>query len=454
MASVEDTKPLLFKVDFEKAFNSVNWSFLIDSMRQMGFGSKWRGWISSCLSSASISVLVNVSPSKEFKLERGLRQGNPLSPFLFLIVVEALQVSILEACDNGLYKGIFLANSLKINFDKSRVFGVGVLDNKVVSMASSLGCIHDSLPFFYVGLSLGKGMNTCIGWNVVINRFRDKLFTWKSKYLSIGGRLTLVKWNSIILDKDKEGLGVGSLLSKNIGLLCKWKWRFLMEENALWYMVIKKFYGKDRGFDSTVNSHGVGGIWCDIIKTINKANKLVSSFKTSFVIKVANGNNTRFWLDPCSNSGVRLADVFPRLHAIDQSKDCTIADRWHFSNNVWGGNWNWHIPPRGRALDDLSNMINLIGNLELSSSGLDKWRWACDKSGMVEHLPPFGFPCVLHLGFGFGLDYFSWLSKANVCLHLTFAQILPSTMKYFIVFSTTCLERKGSEVEGEEEDNK
>nr|GEX47772.1 putative RNA-directed DNA polymerase, eukaryota [Tanacetum cinerariifolium] len=111
MATIEESKIFLFEVDFEKAFDSVNWPFLLDTMRQMSFGSKWRSWISSCLSSASILVLVNGSPTKELKLERGLRQGDPLSPFLFLIVAEALQVSILAACDIGLYKGIFLANS-------------------------------------------------------------------------------------------------------------------------------------------------------------------------------------------------------------------------------------------------------------------------------------------------------------------------------------------------------
>ncbi|GKD02121.1 RNA-directed DNA polymerase, eukaryota [Tanacetum coccineum] len=232
MASVEDTKLLIFKVDFEKAFDSVNWSFLLDTMGQMGFGPKWRRWIASCLLSASILILVNGSPSKEFKLERGLRQGDPLSPFLFLIVAEALQVSILEACDNGIFKGIFLANSganlsllqyaddalffgewsranalnlihilrcfelasgLKVNIDKSRVIGVNVPVNEVVSMAASLGCSHDALPFFYLGLPVGKRMNTCDGWNEVIHRFRNKLSSWKANTLSIGGRLTLVK---------------------------------------------------------------------------------------------------------------------------------------------------------------------------------------------------------------------------------------------------------------------
>lgn len=60
------------------------------------------------LSSTTVSILVNDSPTKEFKIERGLRQGDPLSPFLFLLVAEALQISILEACNKNLFKGLYL----------------------------------------------------------------------------------------------------------------------------------------------------------------------------------------------------------------------------------------------------------------------------------------------------------------------------------------------------------
>ncbi|GJV41128.1 RNA-directed DNA polymerase, eukaryota [Tanacetum coccineum] len=68
-------KLLLLKVDFEKAFDSVNWNFILNIMEQIGFGSKWCKWIRGCLSSATISVLVNRSPTNEFCMERGLRQG-------------------------------------------------------------------------------------------------------------------------------------------------------------------------------------------------------------------------------------------------------------------------------------------------------------------------------------------------------------------------------------------
>ncbi|GKD75383.1 putative RNA-directed DNA polymerase, partial [Tanacetum coccineum] len=202
MAKLEDQPLLLFKVDFEKTFDYVNWNFLLDIMKQMGFGCKWRKWISSCLSSASISVLINRSPSKEFYMERGLRQGDPLSPFLFLIVTEALQVTILKACELGLFKGVCLANSgnnisllqfaddalffgewtrlnasnlinilrcfelgsgLKVNLDKSKLYGVGVPTSEVTSVASSLGCAHGVLPFIYLGLPVGRKMRFCEG---------------------------------------------------------------------------------------------------------------------------------------------------------------------------------------------------------------------------------------------------------------------------------------------------
>lgn len=97
---------LLFKVDFEKAFDSVCYNFLLSIMEQMRFSDKWRNWVKGCLYSATISLIVNGSPTKEFKMERGLWQGDPLSPFLFIIVVEALQVSILEACNKGVFSGI------------------------------------------------------------------------------------------------------------------------------------------------------------------------------------------------------------------------------------------------------------------------------------------------------------------------------------------------------------
>jgi len=83
---------LLFKVDFEKTYDSVDWGYLDAVMGRMGFPTLWRKWIKKCVCTETTPVLVNGNLTPEFPLERGLRQGDPLSPFLFLLAAEGLNV--------------------------------------------------------------------------------------------------------------------------------------------------------------------------------------------------------------------------------------------------------------------------------------------------------------------------------------------------------------------------
>ncbi|GKV25422.1 hypothetical protein SLEP1_g34864 [Rubroshorea leprosula] len=106
---------ILFKVDFEKAFDSVDWDYLDSMQSSLGFGDKWRGWIKECLTSASISILVNGSPTQEFKMQKRLRQGDPLSPYLFLIVAEGLHALVHEAEKKNLLTGIVVVRDLSVS---------------------------------------------------------------------------------------------------------------------------------------------------------------------------------------------------------------------------------------------------------------------------------------------------------------------------------------------------
>ncbi|GJY58810.1 putative RNA-directed DNA polymerase, eukaryota, reverse transcriptase zinc-binding domain protein, partial [Tanacetum coccineum] len=96
---------MIFKVDFEKAFDSVRWDYLDSIMEKIGFGNKWRSWIHGCFFNARSSVLVNGSPTSEFDLYRGLKQGDPLSLFLFILSMEGLHSLSCKAEDLGLFKG-------------------------------------------------------------------------------------------------------------------------------------------------------------------------------------------------------------------------------------------------------------------------------------------------------------------------------------------------------------
>ncbi|GJY59350.1 RNA-directed DNA polymerase, eukaryota, reverse transcriptase zinc-binding domain protein [Tanacetum coccineum] len=115
---------LVFKVDFEKAFDSVRWDYLDDILR--------RG-----------SVIVNGSPTEEFQFHKDLKQGDPLSLFLFILVMETLHISFQRIVDAGMFKG------LRLNMSKSKLMGIYVDANKVAQAAIKIGCVTLKTPFTF-----------------------------------------------------------------------------------------------------------------------------------------------------------------------------------------------------------------------------------------------------------------------------------------------------------------
>ena len=96
---------ILCKLDIKKAYDHVNWSFFLWLLEMMGFGAKWISWIQWCIGTVSFSILINGTPSGFFQSSRGLRQGDPLSPYLFVIVMEALSCLLKRAKEEGFLPG-------------------------------------------------------------------------------------------------------------------------------------------------------------------------------------------------------------------------------------------------------------------------------------------------------------------------------------------------------------
>lgn len=96
----------MYKLDMEKTFENVHWDFIDYMFRRMGFGQKWRSQIRFCITTSTFVVLVNVGPSAFFSASRGLRQRDPPSPLLSIIVMEALHKLIEQAKNLHMLKGI------------------------------------------------------------------------------------------------------------------------------------------------------------------------------------------------------------------------------------------------------------------------------------------------------------------------------------------------------------
>ncbi|GKB35100.1 RNA-directed DNA polymerase, eukaryota, reverse transcriptase zinc-binding domain protein [Tanacetum coccineum] len=386
-------KPLMiFKVDFEKAFDSVRWDFLALVMAKLGFGIRWCNWIKGCLQHARSSVLVNGSPTVGFEISRGLRQGDPLSPFLFILAMEGLNALICKALHCGewsrlnaqnlicILRCFYLVSGLKINVHKSNILGIGVSEEDISVMANDIGCGSSKLPMKYLGVPVGSNMARCANWDVIINKFSSKLSQWKARLISVGGRLSLIK--SVLsslptyfmsLYKDLGGLGIGSISALNAGLLFKWVWRFMQNSDELWSSVVKAIYGCSGGIQADITHSSNHSTWCGILSKVSSLKTKGIDLLSLCTRKLGNGAAIRFWDDVwCANTPLKTS--FPRVHMLDTDKGCFVVNR--ISNPDWTSLLR-RSPRGGIEANQFSSLQNLIKDVKLSDHR-DTWTWIPD----------------------------------------------------------------------------
>nr|GEX99563.1 RNA-directed DNA polymerase, eukaryota [Tanacetum cinerariifolium] len=336
---------MMFKVDFAKAYDSVRWDYLDDVLRCFGFSSKWRSWISGSLNSGMVSILVNGSPTAEFPFHCGL----------------------------------------KINIMKSNLLGVGVSREVVSIAARNIGCLVMSTPFKYLGVM--KQNTLSIGGRLTLLKsvldstpiyamslyktpksvlhsmesIRRKFFYGANDDIK---KITWISWSKVLGAKDKRGLGVSSLYGLNRALLFKWVWRFLSKDNSLWSRVIYSIHGDY--FSNAVVSHS--SLWKSISREIDSIKSQGIDLISHFRIRVGNDSNTKFWKDHWIDDKP-LCQSFPRMYALENSKDCYVADK--FNGSLMG---SFRRIARGGIEEYRLNQLRLLKPVILSPSE-DRWVW-------------------------------------------------------------------------------
>lgn len=411
LLSARRVKGAILKLDFEKAFDTVRWDFLLEVLEAMNFGSRWINWIQNIIGTARIAVLVNGAPSEEFSPGRGLRQGDPLSPLLFILISEVLSKLLSRATERGIFKGIScpggsmishlkfaddtllfidsdpnsmrglkrvlscfeLISGLKINYDKSNIYGFHEDQRMICDWSAILGCKVGTGQFKYLGTTIGLSPRRLNFWTPLINKIHNQLQSWNSSDLSVAGKLTLLKasldsiptywlalfeipkttlnliekirrdflwgseaggkrkihpiaWEKVCHPRSVGGLGVKSVKAKNQALLAKWWWRCYSERNRSWNRFLTSVYGVTIRYDLKK------------LLPAKKCSTIVKSFlnihknqdteplinQRAFKWLANNGDLTFFWEDNWHHTG-RLSDQFPSLYDSCKWRECSIS---------------------------------------------------------------------------------------------------------------------------------
>ncbi|KAL6643274.1 hypothetical protein ACP70R_021455 [Stipagrostis hirtigluma subsp. patula] len=224
---------IILKLDFAKAFDTIEHQTILQVMDSMGFPQLWLRWIKEILQSGTSAVLLNGVPEKKFKCKRGVRQGDPLSPLLFVLAADLLQAIVNRAfqqgllyppihqdsedfsiiqyaddtlmimqadarqlvCLKALLQSFASSAGLKVNYGKSMMVPINVHPQRAQVLAQTFGCQIGTMPFTYLGLPLGTTKPRVQDLSPMMDRIERKL-TAASSLLSYTGRLQLV--NSVI----------------------------------------------------------------------------------------------------------------------------------------------------------------------------------------------------------------------------------------------------------------
>ncbi|XP_074270970.1 uncharacterized protein LOC141594882 [Silene latifolia] len=306
---------MAIRIDLEKVYNRLKWSFIEETMKDMQFPGLMIDTVMKCVTTPSMQILWNGETTEKFKPTKGVRQGDPLSSYLFVMCLEKLQQAIdvrvrgkdwipLPMCKNG-----------------PRISNLFFADNMVLFAEARADQA------------------------IVIKYVLDNFCQASGEKVSMGGneehrKVHLLSWDAVQRPKSTGGLGIRSSRQSNADFLTILGWRVLTEPRALWARVIRAKYCNGKcDVDMFQTKPNMSNFWAGITSQA----KIINSGST---VAVGNGRKTLFWDHSWVDAGY-LSDrvITPVPKSI---LGATVADMWSESNG-----WKWEVFSNYLSRNDL-----------------------------------------------------------------------------------------------------
>ncbi|XP_026378693.1 uncharacterized protein LOC113273144 [Papaver somniferum] len=408
---------VVLKLDISQAFETISLDFIAEVFRQYGFSDSWCKWFLNILSSARISVMINGCPEGYFSIARGMRQDDPLSPLIFVLIEDVLSRNlsklfannsmhvmvskkgvapthllfaddILIFCKGNLHSLQNLKNMLVlyerpsgqcVNYEKSKFYFGGDRISHAIAISNYLGMERAMFPDKYLGIQLKPGIVRHIHVHQVVEKIMDKLAGCKSKLLSFQVRLVLIK--SVIS-------------SYVIHFMAVYKWPCTVIKqvesairNFLWSGDAEKRKYFTVLYDDLCLSKREGGLGIKKLNDVNRdmlinlwisirdSNKIWARFLRAKYFKI-NGNLINYKLGSSVFPGIRLVYNFVQKHtrSIIGPNDFKAK----VSDIIFDG--AWVIPEKTRELMIRCNID--VENLLVIAGGEDYKIWDLDSKGV------------------------------------------------------------------------
>nr|GEW33255.1 RNA-directed DNA polymerase, eukaryota, reverse transcriptase zinc-binding domain protein [Tanacetum cinerariifolium] len=185
-------------------------------------------------------------------------------------------------------------------------------------------------------------------------------------------KITWVSWSKGLAAKEYGGLGVSSYYALNRALLFKWVWRFISQDNYLWFRVIFCIHSAQLSNVSSFHS----SLWKNIIREVQSLKSQGVDLLSHCRIRVGNGFLSRFWKDKWIGDN-HLCHIFPRVYALETNKDCSVAEK--LNGSVLD---SFRRNARGGVEEHQFAQLRLLIDPIILSFSEDRWVWELNSYGV------------------------------------------------------------------------